>query len=296
MFFRALTVFRLAPDFKPQLNPDALTRQIEAHAFRSAGPLEMRTQGWVPPMGRRATDLLHSGNGCVLLCLQMEDKLLPSTVIRQALEDQIIAIEDSEAREVGRKERMDLKERITVELMPRAFGRIKQVFGYLDTQAGMLVLNTTSAKDIEAFTEQLRKSLDGLPIKPLDSEVSASEIMTGWLLDPVRVPVEFELGADCELEQDGVIRCRDMDLTGDEVRTHLNAGRRVRKLALTWNERLAFVLSDDLRFRRVKFLDLVQEDLDRQDLDSPEAPRDAEFAITSAEVRQLLVDLSKTFG
>ena len=296
MFFRALTVFRLAPEFATNLDVGALAHQIEAHAFRAAGPLEMRTQGWVPPMGRRGIDLIHSGNGCVLLCLQIEDKLLPSTIIRQALEDQIIAIEDAEARDVGRKERMDLKERITVELMPRAFGRVKQVFGYLDTQAGMLVLNTTSAKDIEAFTEQLRKSLDGLPIKPLDGEVSASEIMTGWLLDPVSVPAEFELGADCELEQDGVIRCRDMDLTGDEVRTHLNAGRRVRKLALTWNERLAFVLSDDLRFRRVKFLDLVQEDLDRQGLDSPEATRDAEFAIISAEVRRLLAVISKTLS
>jgi len=288
MFFRALTVFRLEPDFAAQLKPDTLGEAVNGHGFRAAGPLEMRTQGWVPPMGRKATDPIHSANGCLLLCLQIEEKLLPASVIRQALEDQIAAVEDTEARAVGRKERMQMKDRITVELMPRAFGRLKQVFGYLDVQSGVLVIDTTAARDVDAFTEHLRRTLDGLPVKPLETAASPTDVMTGWLLDPARMPAELELGTDCELERDGLIRCRDLELTGHEIRAHLDAGKRVRKLALTWKERIAFVLSDDLRFRRLKFLELVQEGLDRQNLDSPETVRDAEFAITTAEIRGLL--------
>jgi recombination associated protein RdgC len=154
--------------------------------------------------------------------------------------------------------------------------------GNLNDRAGTSATSVIEAKRLR------RKTLSSLLIKPLGADTSLIDAIANGLLDPARMPAELELGTDCELERDGIIRCRDLELTGHEIRAHLDAGKRVRKLALTWKERLAFVLSDDLRFRRLKFLDLVQEGLDRQNLDSPETVRDAEFAIATAEIRGLL--------
>jgi recombination associated protein RdgC len=123
--------------------------------------------------------------------------------------------------------------------------------------------------------------------------------MTGWLATG-GLPPGFVLEDECELrgpgEDGGVVRCKGEDLIGDEVRVHLNAGKQVTRLALSWNQRIGLLLQDDLTLRRLRFLDLVQEQVGSERTDTAEQVFDAEFALMTGELAQFLTCLIEGFG
>src|SRR5690606_23539546 len=110
--------------------------------------------------------LVHSANGALLICLREEKKLLPASVVREALDERIREVEDREMRKVRKREREQLKEEIIFELLPRAFTRSTNTYGYIDTQAGMVVVDASTWRKAEHFTERLRDALGSLPIAP----------------------------------------------------------------------------------------------------------------------------------
>jgi recombination associated protein RdgC len=232
----------------------------------------------------------------MLMSLGHDERLLPSAVLKQQLEQRVIDLEDREGRRVGRREQAELRERILIELMPQAFTRQSQTLGYFDLNNGVLVVNSTVNRDVDAFVGLLRETLGSLPAVPLATSKSPSQVLTEWLGDNSVLPRDILLEDECELEHDGIVRCRDQDLGGAEIRAHLEAGKLVRKLALTWNDRLSFVLADDLTIRRLRFLELVRDELRDVETDSVEARNDVEFVIASGEIRSLLPRLVELFG
>ena len=113
-------------------------------------------------------------------------------------------------------------------------------------------------------------------------------------------PAGFALQDEAELkailEDGGIIRCKKQDLIGDEIATNIEVGKLVTKLALDWQERITFILSDDNSIKRVKFSDILLErndDIDRDDL----AQRfDADFVLFTGELSALIKDLTIALG
>jgi len=91
-----------------------------------------------------------------------------------------------------------------------------------------------------------------------------------------------------------IARCRRQDLDTDEIREHLRTGKQVFQLGLLFDDRISFVLGEDLILRKIKFTDVV---LDEQ-ADSPEsaaAEMDANFALMALEYERLLGKLEEWF-
>jgi len=298
MFFRNLTLFRFSPAVAEDLN--RLDEALAEHRLRPCGPLEMGTKGFVPPVGRgEEAALTHVVKTCTLVTVGSEDKLLPAAVVNDELQRKVQKIAEEEGRKVGGRERKRIKEDLLTELLPRAFVRSSRLSAYVDKRHGWLVLDTSSRKSAENALTQVREALSSFPAVPLAPEEGPRVLMTDWLATG-NLPAGLALGDECELRDPAtatgaIARCRRQDLDSEEVKEHLRNGKQVFQLGLTFDDRMSFVLGEDLVVRKLKFLDVVLDEMGDSHQDAA-AEMDARFALLTLELERLLAKLEEWFG
>jgi recombination associated protein RdgC len=281
------------------MSAEQLEHQLAGDRFSPCGKVQALSMGWVAPLGEDTEALVHAAAGRYLLCLRREEKLLPSSVVREQLADKVSQIEQEEARKVYRKEKLRLKDEIVQDCLPRAFTRSSLIYAYFDTSRNWLFVDTASAARAEELINTLRESVGTLPLVLPRVNQSPAAAMSSWLLHR-NLPSDLELKSDCDMrdpgEEGGVVRCRGIELSGEEVDIHLQAGKQVVRLAVQWDEKLQLILSEDLVLRRLKFADeLVAENDDLPEAD-PLARLDADFALMSDVVSELQERVIELFG
>ena len=110
MWFKNLRAYRLTSPF--DLSPEQLGQQLQQRSFQPCAKSQALSLGWVPPLGGEEGELVHAAAGRMLVKLKREEKLLPSTVVREQLEEKVAAIEADQARKLDRKERLTRKDEI----------------------------------------------------------------------------------------------------------------------------------------------------------------------------------------
>lgn len=297
LWFKNLMIYRLSSEIS--LVADEMEKQLAAFAFTPCGSQDMAKTGWVSPLGARGEALTHTSNGQIVICARKEEKILPSPVIKQALQAKIEQLEAEQHRKLKKTEKDALKDEVLHSLLPRAFSRFNQTFLWIDTVNGMIMVDAASAKRAEDTLALLRKSLGSLPVVPLTLESPIELTLTEWVRSG-DIPAGFALMDEAELkailEEGGVIRCKKQDLVSDEIAVHIEAGKLVTKLALDWQERVQLLLSDDGSLKRLKFSDTLREqndDIDREDF----ALRfDADFILMTSELAALIANLVEALG
>jgi recombination associated protein RdgC len=296
MWFRNLQLYRLIDTF--EASAEQLDEALRSRVFKPCAGLDTHSLGWVPPAGREATQLVHASNGRMMVCLRREERILPSAVVREQVEEKAQAIAAAESRPVGRKEKQRIKDEVIVDLLPRAFTRSSHLFAYIDPAAGWVVIDSSTAKKAEELLSLLRETLGSLRARPLAVNQAPASVLTRWV---EQAPGDgFQLGDECELKEPvdkgGVMRGRRLDLSSAEVRSHLDAGMQVVKLAVAWEERIAALLCDDLGIRRLRFLDLIMEAAADVDADDALARFDADFALMGMELARFLPAVIAAYG
>lgn len=294
MWFKNVLLYRFTSPF--EIDDDTIEQALNNTPFVPCGSQDLARVGWVSAMPD--SDLLsHAANGCVLLCLRKQQKILPSGAVAEALEEKVKEIEAAEARKIYRKERKQLKEEIMLSLMPRALTRSSRCYAYIDRRNGWLLVDSGSHSRAEELLTQLRNDLGTLPVQPAQTNSDAVTIMTHWLQSG-ELPPNFALGQQCELrdsrESSNIVRVRGQELTDEEVLQHLTVGKQVAKLELHWHEAIECILGDDLIVRRLRFTDALREQMDNQD--DPRAAFDQEFAVMTMELAKFLDGLLPALG
>lgn len=296
MWFRNLQLYRLIEPF--ETSAEALDEALRARAFKPCGGLDTHSLGWVQPAGREATQLVHAGNGRIMICLRREDRLLPASVIREQVEEKAETIEARESRPVGRKERQRLKDEVITDLLPCAFARSTRLYAFVDPGLGWIAVDSSSAKKAEELLSLLRETLGSLRVTPMAVQQSPRMVLTRWL--EKTTPAGFTIGDECELKEPidngGIVRGRHLDLSSNEVKSHLDAGMQVAKVAVEWDERIACILCEDLGVRRLRFLDLVMDAAAEIDTEDALARFDADFALMGAELARFIPALLEIYG
>lgn len=294
MWFKNLTLLRLPADFAP--DAAAFEEALAAQPLQSPGPLEMETRGFLSPFFREDAGMSHGNGGALLFCLGQETRLLPSSVLRDAVAARISEHEAKTGRKPGKRLRNEFREAALGELLPRAFIRRSRVGAYLDAPSRLLAVDSSSERNAEAVASAVREALGSFPARPLASEASLPLLMSEWLISG-QLPAGFELGDECELKDPSdpasVVRCRHHDLSADEIREHARCGKQVTQLGLIFEGRIGFVLDAKLKLRKIDFLDIVADQLDRQDGSDEDSVLDAEFALMSLELRRLYTRLDE---
>ncbi len=296
MWFKNLAVYRFTEPFT--LSAEVLEQKLQQQPFRPCGGHDEFSVGWTSPLGKVSDAMVHVSNGFMMLCAKKEEKVIPASVINEMLLEKIAEIEELEARKLPQKERGRIKDELIFELLPRAFSFSRKTYAYVDAKGGWLVVDAASPKKAEDLLSQLRKCLGSLPVVPIGAGVKPTAIMTQWLLENVS-PSDIVVEDECELrsqeEEASIIRCKRHDLTLPEIKNHLDSGKQVIKLAMSWADRLSFVLDDNLAVKRLKFLDLIQDQAADIEAADEVEQFDADFSIMTAELAQFFPRLLELF-
>lgn len=291
MWFKNLVVYRLT---QWNFTPEILEEKLSKHMLQPCSGLEMQSRGWVSPKDE-GSPLVHTLGPQMMVCLGTEKKLLPASVINQFAKSRAVELEEQQGYKPGRKQMKEIKESITDELLPRAFAIRRKTCAWIDPVGGWLVVDAASLAAADELTESLIKILDGVSFSLARTDMSASAAMTLWLAGDA--PSGFSIDRDCELRASGeeraTVRYVRHSLEAEEIAKHIKSGKEVTRLAMTWNDRISFVLHENLQLKRLAPLDILKEQADYDDRDDV---FDADFALMTGELRKLLPDVVDALG
>ena len=292
MFFKNLQVYRLPANW-PMSAPE-LNGMLERQAFTPATSMDLVRQGWAAPRGA-GEPLVHAVGGQFLLQLKTEKKLLPSTVINQVAAARALEMEEAQGFAPGKKAMKELKERVTDELLPRAFAILSTTAVWIDPVNGWLVVDAASPAKVDEVVKLLLKSVDKLPLESLRVQRSPVGAMTEWL-QADESPAGFTVDQDAIMRATGESKAqvayKRHTLEADDIRRHIAAGKQCTRLAMTWSDKISFVLDESLAIKSVKPLEIIKESTTRND----DERFDSDFALMTGELAKLLVDLVEALG
>ena len=298
MWFKNLQLYRLPTPWNIDL---AKFEELLARGpFVKCPSNQPTSRGWISP--RKDGALVFSLGGQWLVALAVEQRLLPSSVVNEEVKERAEGIEAQQGYAPGRKQMKELKERVTEELMPRAFTRRRSTFVWIDPVNGWFCVDASSPSKAEEVIEHLRHCLDDFPLTMLHTQISPVTAMADWLAGG-DAPAGFTIDRDCELkssdEEKAAVRYVRHVLDGDDIegqiKAHLAAGKLPTKLALTWDERISFILSEKLEIKRLAFLDLLMEQAEKT-AEHADEQFDADFALMTGELARFLPQLIAALG
>src|SRR5471030_906227 len=135
-WFKNIMIYRLNREIT--LSAEEMEKQLAGAAYTPCSSQDMAKSGWVSPLGDKSLALTHAINDQILICVRKEEKILPSSVIKQELQGKIEKLEKDA-----------LKDEFLFSLMPRAFSRFSQTFIWLDTARNLVIVDAASAKKAE---------------------------------------------------------------------------------------------------------------------------------------------------
>jgi recombination associated protein RdgC len=289
MWFSNIFFFKFTKPF--DTSQEDLEKSLAELKFTPCGTLDMSKFGWTSALGHNTNAYTHYANGNILIRAKKEEKILPSSVIKDLLEEKIANIEKAESRPVKKKEKEQIKEDIVHSLLPQAFTKSSYVNGYIDTNTQLLMINVSSKNKADDYMALLRKAIGTLPVEPIRKDGTIEVLLTHWLKNNA-LPSDFSLEMEAEFkspEEDGAtVKVKQQDLTADEVTHHMETGKQVTKLALMWQDRMSFVIQDDLSIKRVKFTELIKDQNDDIPNEDKLAKMDADFTLMAAEFGEFI--------
>lgn len=296
--FNAFQIYKIAAAWvAPSLSKVEDT--LRSFAFVPCGATQAESVGWIAPRNVEHSPLIESVGGQWILKLKTEKKSVPASAVKKALAARCEQIEKTEGRKPGRKEKKDLKEEVVLSLLPQAFSRESATTVWIDRSNGWLVVGTASSSASDVIVTQVVElfSAAGAPIQLslLSTETSPQAAMAHWLVER-EAPADFSIDRELELrapdESKAVVRYARHNLDTDEVVEHIKQGKLPAALALTYDDRVSFVLTPDMAIKKIVFQDVVMEDREDSEIDAFEA----DVAIATGEFSKLIPALIQALG
>lgn len=294
MWFKNLQVYRLPQNW--EMTADRLAEALNSQAFTPASSNELLRQGWKAPRGD-GQPRVHAVNGQFLLTLGSEKKILPAKVVNQVAKAKAAELEEVQGFPPGKKAMKELRERVADELLPRALSVQSETHVWIDPKNGWLVVDAGSPSKADDVIKFLLKAVDKLPLESLRVQRSPVAVMTAWL-ESDEAPHNFTIDQDATLRATGESKAqvgyKRHTLEVGEMREHIARGKQCVRLAMTWNSRISFVLTEQLAIKSVKPLDVIKEN--EAVTYNDDERFDNDFALMTGEYSRMLADLVEALG
>lgn len=294
MWFKNVKIYKFTSPFS--LSSDSLQSMLESMRFKPCSSQDLSSMGWDSPF-KHSEQLYHQHKEDFFFSLKKEQKLLPASVVNAELMNKVTEEEQKSGSPMSKKAQKELKEEIVQRLLPRAFSRYSNVNGFISIDKQLAIVDASSDANAEAFLACLRKSISSLPVVPLVKS-QQQHVLTSWLTGAC--PSEIEILDEAELQSSaddgGIIRVKHQSLDDDEITAHIDAGKLVNKLAISFDDSVRGILHDDCSIKRLKFSDTLLEQTDDIDKTDVAQKFDADFALFSASIKSFIDVLQDNFG
>ncbi|MCX8649757.1 recombination-associated protein RdgC [Gilliamella sp. B2776] len=294
LWFKNAIIYQLNND--TLLNKDAIEKAIKSQMFTPCGNLDTTKMGWVSPYhDNNQNDFIVDMQGHLLLRIKKETKILPAPVIKQTLLEKIDKQEQALSRRLTKNEKASLKDEVLIDLMPRAFSKYNHYWLWIDTENKRIIVDCSSFKQAEDILAILRKELGSLALTPLSIDKPLEQIMTSWVKEKLNFS-PFILGDQAELkdplEGNGIISCKNQEITSDEMRVHFDSGKWITKMKIVDERGVNFIVNSDLTFKRIKFDSIILDE--NEDISSDEFDKrlEADFFIMSKVLSNTVNDFT----
>lgn len=282
-----------------ELTAEYLEEGLQSFQLQPCPAMSPYSHGWVSPFGEDSEVLVHTTGDYALMAFGRQQRLLPASILRQHVDAKVKEIKEKQQRNVYSKEKAALREEIQAQLLPNAFCHHSDIKLFFDLKNKWIFIGSTNTSRCEDIVKALKESFNALQIVPLFPKEDCSKTMTQWLLDN-RWPKNFVIESDCDVldpeDAKSQIRFVQQNLASQDFLTHLNHGAKVKKLTLSWHERLRFTIDDKFTLSRIKFLDVLESQRQESDADNPMMVIDVDFSIMALSFSAWITDLLDCFG
>lgn len=281
-----------------EITTDRLKEALPTLSYKPCGKQDMATAGFVPHR-KGYEELFYNANGFILLNVLKEEKILPSTVVNEFLNEKIEEYEERTGAKPKKTEKAKMKDEVIFSLLPRAFSKFNKTSLWIDTKNKLIVVDAGSSKKAEDALALLRKALGSLPVTPLTPESAPEMVMTEWVKEG-QAPDNLVIGEEVELRSSidqGVIISRNQEIPNEEILKNIESEKLVTKLALSFENKLTFTLTDELMLKKIKMGDEIETRVsEEQGDDKDEATAfDAKFFIYTEEITKLILEIKNIF-
>jgi recombination associated protein RdgC len=295
--FKNVMAYRIGPNWHATV-PE-IENALETNRFAECSPGQDKSVGWTEPRGAANGPLIESIGGQWIVKLIIETKAVPGAVVRRKADLQAQVIEAKTGRKPGKKETREMREDILHSLLPQAFAKQGSVMVWINPKDRLLAIDAGITGKADEVITQLVRALPGLDLNLLQTATSPQTGMAAWLLatDSAELPRALSVEKECVLksssEDQPMVKYTRHNLSNEEVRRHVREGKLPTQLALSWEGKASFVLTESLQFKKVTFLDGTEPEAISTE---GEDKFDADVVLSTGMLGPMLKDVIEALG
>jgi recombination associated protein RdgC len=294
MLFKQAQLFALNNALPKQSS--SILPKMQALLFKTCPPSFAASHGWVAPTKDKDASLMYSIDHYVLFCIQFEEKVLPSGVIKKELDNKISELQQKEDRKIYSKEKKNLRDEVTMTLLPRAFTQLSQAYACVDTKNNWLMLNTLQAEKTKSIISLFKKSFD-IDATPLKLK-KIPYLLTQWVKQN-ETPEGIEILDQCFLQDPNTIkrtiRSQSQSLSSPPLQALIDSGLEVKQLLLGWQDAIKFTLTEHMHLKNLRYTDEALADVEEDDTESALDRFNTDFVMMVKTLEPLFSTLTANF-
>jgi recombination associated protein RdgC len=276
-----------------------LEARLDAGRFIECSATQPSSVGWVEPRGQNHGACIESIGGQWIVKLCAETKGVPASVVKTRLEAALDKIKEQTGRRPKGKQAKEIKDEIVQDLMPRAFPKRSSTWVWIDPKKQWVVVGAGSLKKADDISSRVVELLGGgVVLSLVQTNISPAVAMAEWLQSK-QAPAGFSIDRECELKQPdsekSAVKYSRHSLEIDEVAEHIKQGKVPTQVAMSWGDRMSFVLTESMAIKKIKLLDVVLEGAKTQ-AESKDDSFDADVAIATGELSRFIPELIEALG
>lgn len=236
----------------------------------------------------------------LMMVFYREEKVIVKADIRRKVAEEVKRLEEDGMRKVYGKERRELMDVAVSKVLPNAQSNLWKA-PVIFLSSGYVLIGAVGKK-ADQVACAVREVLGTFPIRPLQTKFTVPHVLTAIAKAQAKDNFDvFVLTDDFQMqgihEHPPVARCKNTDITDDNIQGMLGDAKIITHAALCWSERVRFKTEPHGTLRKVKVDDAVLEGetLD-EDAEGLEAASYASMMIEHSMFNHMLNDWLQLLG